>query len=361
MRFAVIAFALLATAPLAAQTPAPLHGEPLARKVINNIARPGYARFAEAAAALKTAAEAFCAAPSPEARSTLNAAFEAALLSWARVEMIRFGPAMQENRYDRIAFWPDERGLGLKQINAALAAKDQTVTAPQTLRKKSVAVQGLTAFEFLLHGAGSEALSAGSEDGGFRCRFASAIAANVAALSAEVRDAWNDDTGFAAALLNPKPEHAVYKSSRDVKLELFKTFITGLQHLRDVKLARVLADNPQNAQPKRAPYWRSSLTLKVMEANLEALEKYFNRGGYYELLSRLDPGVEKSVSIDLAGMRKSVEALNAAPVERVVKSADGWARLNSVLFELVNVQRIGGGAIARAANISIGFNALDGD
>ncbi|MDX2263791.1 MAG: imelysin family protein [Hyphomicrobiales bacterium] len=358
---AVLGALMLWAAPLSAETPPAPRGEPLARKVIQNVARPGYERLAAATAALKTEAETFCAAPSAERKIALHAAFETALLAWSRVEMIRFGPVAQANRYDRFAFWPDEKGLGLKQIGVALAARDETAAAPETLRAKSVALQGFTALEFLLYGAGAEALSTTGEDGRFRCRFAAAIAANLAALAVEVRIAWEDDTGFADGLLNPKPEHPVYKSSRDVKLELFKTFITGLQHLRDVKLARVLADNPQNAQPKRAPYWRSGLTLKVMQANIEALETYFNRGGYFELLSKLAPGVEKSVALDLAEMRKNVQALGAAPVEMVVKSKDGWGRLNSVLFELVTVQQTGGGAIARASNISIGFNALDGD
>ncbi|MDZ4792140.1 MAG: hypothetical protein SGJ17_13200 [Hyphomicrobiales bacterium] len=73
------------------------------------------------------------------------------------------------------------------------------------------------------------------------------------------------------------------------------------------------------------------------------------------------PGIEKSVAIDLAQMRETLRELNATPVETVVKSKDGWNRLNGVIFELVTVQQTGGGAVARAADISLGFNALDGD
>ncbi|MBC8049924.1 MAG: hypothetical protein H7X92_07240, partial [Chitinophagales bacterium] len=259
----------LAQQPQAAPS---VNTEPLARKVINNYVRPAYAQLSDTAEALKSEIAGFCMAPSAAARSAINSAFERALLAWSGAEMIRFGPVLTANAHDRFAFWPDEKGLGLKQINAVLAARDETAATTDALSGKSVAVQGFTALEYLLYGAGADGLLAATDEGRYRCRFASAIAGNIASLAEQVKAAWADDAAFPATLLSPKPEHPLYKSSRDVKLELFKAFTTGLQHIRDVKLARVLADNPQNAQPKRAPYWRSVLTFKVIEANLEALE-----------------------------------------------------------------------------------------
>lgn len=355
-------FALTAGAVAQPSQSAPsANTEPLARKVMNNYVRPAYAQLSDAAEALKSEMAAFCPAPSAAGRSAINAAFERALLAWSRAEMIRFGPVLAANAHDRFAFWPDEKGLGLKQINAALTARDETAATAEALAGKSVAVQGYTALEYLLYGTGADTLLAATDEGRYRCRFAAAIAGNIASLAAQVKAAWADDAPFPATLLSPKPEHSLYKSSRDVKLELFKAFTTGLQHIRDVKLARVLADGPDKAQPKRAPYWRSGLTFKVIEANLEALEIYFNRGGYSELIAVLQPGIEKSVAIDLARMRETLRALETTPVETAVKSKDGWSRLNGVIFELVTVQQTGGGAIARAADISLGFNALDGD
>ncbi len=341
--------------------PPPARTEPLARKVIQNVARPAYAQLLTEAEALRAEMAEFCAAPGDAARATVNVAFERTLLAWSRAEMLRFGPVLTANAYDRFAFWPDEKGLGLKQINAALAAKDESASSAATLNGKSVAIQGLTALEYLLYGKGAEALTKADDNGRYRCRFAAAIAENIASTAQKVNAGWADDACFSANLRSPNPDHPLYKTTRDVKLELFKAFTTGLKHVRDVKLARVLADNPGNAQPKRAPYWRSGLTFKVIEANLQALETYFNRGGYYELLALLEPGIEKTVAADLARMRQTLHGLNDKPVEKTVKTKDGWNILNGVIFELVTVQQTGGGAIARAADISIGFNSLDGD
>jgi predicted lipoprotein len=69
---------------------------------------------------------------------------------------IRFGPVTEENRLERILFWPDRKGIGLKQVQAAIAGEDATAADPQTLPGKSVAMQGLGALEFVLFGTGSD-------------------------------------------------------------------------------------------------------------------------------------------------------------------------------------------------------------
>lgn len=334
--------------------------DPFARKSIEKIIRPGYERLAKSTAALKDAAASFCAAPAEANQATLKAAYEEALLAWSRVEMFRFGPVTTGNMYDRFAFWPDEKGLGLKQITAALAARDESVTNPAVLAGKSVALQGFTALEYLLYGTGSETLATASDDGRYRCRFVSGVTQNLANMAEEVHHAWSNDFGFAGLMFRPNPQQAVYKTPRDVKLELFKSFTTGLQSVRDVKLARVLGEDPASAQPKRAPYWRSGLTFKVLTANLEALSDYFALGGFSEMVGKLQPGIEKSVVFDLNTTRDTVRSFGATPVDVAVKMPGGWNKLNAVIFELATVQR-NSMSFARAADLSLGFNALDGD
>ena len=60
------------------------------------------------------------------------------------------GRSRRKTRLERILFWPDRKSIGLKQVQAALAAKDTSITDAGKLKGKSVAVQGLGALEFLL-------------------------------------------------------------------------------------------------------------------------------------------------------------------------------------------------------------------
>ncbi len=70
-------------------------------------------------------------------------------------------------------FWPDRKGTGLKQVQAALASKDPTAADAAQLAGKSVAMQGLGALEFVLYGTGSEELATAGES--YRCAYGAAI------------------------------------------------------------------------------------------------------------------------------------------------------------------------------------------
>ena len=79
-------------------------------------------------------------------------------------------------------FWPDRKGIALRQVQAILAKQDATATDPATLKTKSVAVQGLGALEYVLFGTGAEALAL--PEGDFRCDYGNAITSAVSDVAA---------------------------------------------------------------------------------------------------------------------------------------------------------------------------------
>jgi len=104
---------------------------------------------------------ALCAKPSPVALKDTQRAFATTVEAWSLVEAIRFGPVAQQQRYDRIFYWPDPKGLGTRQVRKALEKQDQSVTDVNSLASKSVALQGLSALEYLLYGDGAATLAKG--------------------------------------------------------------------------------------------------------------------------------------------------------------------------------------------------------
>ena len=151
------------------------HGA-IARAALTEVIRPGYAALTAATGILKDKAAALCAEPSAAALKETKDAFAATVESWSKVEIFRFGPVNKDHRYERLFYWPDPKGIGLRQVKAALAKKDETVTLADTLVGKSVALQGLPALEYLLYGDGAETLTSGDPEVGFRCSFASSVA-----------------------------------------------------------------------------------------------------------------------------------------------------------------------------------------
>jgi hypothetical protein len=328
----------------------------LGQKAVEDHIRPAYARLASALGGLQQSTAAYCDGAGQD-RSALDKAFREAVLAWAGVEHMRFGPITQENRYERFAFWPDPKGLGQKQLAAVLRERSADVTRPETLREKSVALQGLTAFELLFW---ADAGPASGPDRAFACSFGKAIAANLAEISAAVRDEWSRPDGFAAGLIEPGPEK-LYRDERDVLLELFKAFRTGLQQARSLKLNRVLMGNMEEAQPRRAAFWRSGNAIDVIMANLEAIRELYQEGGLYEIVRQAGKGADRAMLDQFTLMQEALEPFAGKPIAEVLATKDGWGKANAVVFGLIKLQSTGGNAIVEAAQLPMTFNSLDGD
>lgn len=332
----------------------------IAREALQNYIRPGYALFAEAAAALDKSVTALCAAPSDAALSASRKAFAETVAAWSPIEPVRFGPVERDHRHERIFFWPDPKGLGARQLREVLAKQDASVTNTASLGGKSVALQGLPALEYLLYAEGADSLSTPGSENAFRCSFARAVAGNLAALSKEIADGWKDGAPYTEAYLHPAPANAAYRAPKEVTLDLYKTFSAGIESVRDQKLAKMLGAKPEEARPKLAPFWRSGLTFANMAGNLAGVRDLFAKGGFAPIVRAESPGVEASILFDLD---RAIDMLRGVkqPVEEAVRAEATRAKLEALRVALKSASATAGEMIARGAGLSFGFNAMDGD
>lgn len=335
----------------------------IARDAVVQVIRPGYAALTQATATLDGKIEALCKAPSTAALDQAKTAFAATVMSWSPMAIFRFGPVIKENRYARLFFWPDPKGIGLRQVQRVLAEKNETAATPATLAKKSVALQGLPALEYLLYGPGAETLTetpAKTTDDDFRCRFAAAIAANMARIAKAVETAWGPDAPFAKAFLEPAPDAPLYRAPKDVTLELFKSFTSGIELVRDQKLGKPLGVSVARARPRLAALWRSGQTFPNMIGNLEGVRRLFIKGGFARVVTQESPGVEGSILFDLD---HSIDVLRAidAPIADAVRDEALRAKLEAIRVALKSARITAASIISRGAGLSFGFNAMDGD
>lgn len=331
----------------------------IARASLTEVIRPGYAALAQETGALKEKVETLCQQPSAPALKEAKDAFAAAVAAWSKIEILRFGPVTQDHRYERLFYWPDPKGLGLKQVHDALAKKDEAVTDPAKLAAKSVALQGLPALEDLLYGEGAEGLA---KDGtaSFRCHFAASVAANVASIATEVEQSWGDQAPFAKIFLAPNPTDPLYHAPKEVTLDLFKAFTSGIELVRDQKLGKPLGASSEQAKPKLAAFWRSGLSFANAAGNLEGVSALFAQGGFAQVVAQESPGVENSVLFDL---NHTIEVLRGIdrPMADVVHDASLRAKLEALRVALKSAAQTAGDMIARGAGLAFGFNATDGD
>ncbi|HEX2448461.1 MAG TPA: imelysin family protein [Methyloceanibacter sp.] len=329
----------------------------IARASLTEVIRPGYAAFAEAAGALKQKVEGLCAQPSGPALQEAKDAFAAAVLAWSKVEIVRFGPVTQDHRFERLFFWPDAKGLGLRQIQDALAKEDANVTEPDELAAKSVALQGLPALEYLLYGDGGVIPD---DDRDFRCKFGLAVATNVDRIANSVVEGWRDDSTYEKAFMGPAPDDPYYHAPKEVTLDLFKTFTTGIELVRDQKLGKPLGANPDEAKPKLAAFWRSVLTFKNAAGNLEGARILFAQGGFAQVVRQESAGVEDSILFDLDHAVDVLRGIDQ-PMAEVVKDEGLRAKIEALRVALKAAAQTAGDMISRGAGLAFGFNAMDGD
>ena len=343
----------MAGAPAVAAVPADLGA-----RLADGYARPAVAALAERAHGLEDALAAWCQSPQAARAEPVRQAFRDTVLAWSGVEFLRFGPLVQGNRYERLAFWPDTRGVMQRQVRALLAEADPQALAPGALAARSVALQGLPALEYVLYGEPGLLERGGQAEAGYACRYAVAVAANVAAVSDELKQAWSPQGDYGRQFTAPAPANDLYRDQQEVAAEAVKALSTGLQFARDVKLAPVLGDSAEAARFKRAALWRSDLSLPALAVSVRGMRAFYDAGGY-----RYPDGeawIDQAVRGELDRAAAALAAVDA-PLEQAVAQPASWQRLALAGMILKNAKDIVDQNLAPALGVMIGFNALDGD
>jgi predicted lipoprotein len=329
----------------------------IVNRAIDGFVRPGYHAFHESTSALSEAGKALCASPSQAAFDAARKSFGETVDAWSRIEIIRFGPVTEQNRLERVLFWPDRKGTGLKQVQAVLVAKDPTAADAGQFAGKSVAMQGLGALEFVLYGTGAEALASGDA---YRCSYGAAIAGNLDAIAADLDAAWSDPDGFARSWANPSADNPLYRDGTETVTELMGVFVTSTELVRDVRLGGFLGKDAKDDKPRQAPFWRSGKTVDALAGNLAGMKVLLEASKLAEALP-----ADKAWMGNEALFEFSNAATAAAAAEGPIAAAlaDPEKRAKLAYFGLVtsSLSNIFGTQMSGALGLTAGFSSLDGD
>lgn len=346
--------------------------------------RPAHAALDEASTALLTSAEASCDAndslelhgkarhgESAHAQSLehsaggtdrldpIRTAYAATANAFSTIELLRVGPLLDNNRQNRLFYWPDPRRAGERQLRSLLTADPATLTA-DSMSERSVAVQGLPALERLLYGRLSDELASASSDSDTvqrHCAAIVAISGNVAALSAELAAEWQADDGIARKLASPQAADTLFRSTDEVVRSVLTQLAGGLDVMIDVKLAPMLDSEP----PRRgsSPFRSSALTPVNLLGNLSSMRTLAIESGLAE-----SAGLEAELDFEFRIARNHLtewsRSLPSGSWPNVL--ADDEASLLRALHStLSSIRRTINERLAPSLGIRTGFNAEDGD
>ncbi|RWP09566.1 imelysin family protein [Mesorhizobium sp.] len=352
--FLVLAQALLGVVPASAAVKA----SDIIQRAIDGFVRPAYAGLHEHAEALTGSMRELCVTPSQGELDAARAEFSATVYAWSSAEIIGFGPIKENNRLERMLFWPDRKSIGLKQVQAALSDKDPTATDPAQLAGKSVAMQGLGALEFVLYGDGADALA--GKDDPYRCAYGTAVAGNIEAMAGEVSATWNKPDGFAALWANPGPQNPLYRDGNEAVTELVGVFINELEMVRDVRLKGFFGGKPDADKPKQAIYWRSQNTTASLAGNLSGIDTLFQASKLGDALPADARWMAESIHIQLVNGAATAKAVSG-PIDKALADPalrdklDHFALITSSLSALIGTR------LTAEFGLTAGFSSLDGD
>jgi predicted lipoprotein len=159
------------------------------------------------------------------------------------------------------------------------------------------------------------------------------------------------------------PDNPVYRSHGEAVQELIKAAREQLQLSRDLKIAHAIEDAPGKAQPKRAPFWRSDLTIPSIRANIEAVLALAGPDGIGAALPRDEPWIAAQLDFELREVDKTLAHVEARGErwETLVKDAENHADLTYTLIPLADAIALLEGSYPEAFGLITGFNSLDGD
>ena len=318
----------------------------------------GYERFAGEAALQASILDSLCTDPQIGTLTAARNQFASLVNSWSRIEIVRFGPVLDENRLERILFWPDRRSLGLRQVQSALASEDESVTSLAELQNKSVALQGLGALEYLLFGTGWEELA--MADGSFRCRFAHTVSRALADVGEELMNDWLAEDGIATHMTAPGPQWNDYRSETEVLQELLGVWVHGAELMRDTRLRPFFAETPEDSNHKLALLWRSGQTIASLRANAAGLRDLFIVSGLAEELEETEQWAGGAFIFELRNFERTADEV-ALPIEEATYDLQARSKINYLLILTRSIQKLAVEQIAAELGLSVGFSALDGD
>lgn len=327
-------------------------------KAVDGFIRPGYENFRDKARLLESRMQALCTEPSDRKMQDAKEGFAATVDAWSHIEIVRVGPVIEQNRFERILYYPDKKGLGLKQVQRYLAEKDESVTTAEGLKGKSVAAQGLGALEFVLFGTGAETLTSQKKD--FRCRYGAAIAGNLAKIGDELVTSWTEPNGTAKNWKEPGADNPVFRDEREALVALLGVLVHASEAVRDQRV-ETFYKGPDNAKfPRTAIYWRSDLTWKSIGDNIAAIQDLLHTAHMGDLL----PPDQRSIigSIDfIAKSMVRVTGTIGPDIERALADDKERAKVDYLLLNgkdlIYRINDQYGGAIG----LSSGFSFSDGD
>jgi predicted lipoprotein len=246
----------------------------------------------------------------------------------------------------------------MKQVQTLIAKGDEKDTTVAAVATKSVALQSLTALEYVLYGSGSDTLA--GDKNGFRCRYGAAVAGNIAQVSGELTGEWNDPKGVQSSWKNPGKDSADFNDGKEAATALLGILVHGAGNVRDQRLESFYKGDVNDAKPHMAIYWRSNNTWVSLEGNLEGLQALWQKADMKSLLPADKLAIATKIDAELAALIKTAGSINPN-VEAALADPAERAKIDTLRATARDLTTDFSDGYGVDIGLSAGFSFADGD
>ncbi|WP_458790450.1 imelysin family protein [Yoonia sp. MH D7] len=306
-------------------------------RAVDTYILPGYTAFAQKADALHEAALTGCTI------AIVQPAWNDVFDAWLDISHLRFGPVEKEGRAVVIAFWPDERGAGVRSLAGLIADQDQVIASPQGTAQISAAARGIYALEYLLYDPQF------ADTGDYGCALTRALTADLALLATQVLKDWNDGYGDVLRTAGD-PGNQTYLTEREGIQALFTALLAGIEFDVEKRLGRPLGTF-ERPRPNRAESWRSGRSQDNLTLSLKGLK------------SLKDALSDAPTPVSDAAFAKAFVLLDQLEDPILAGVADPQGRFKVEIVQQ-SLQAIGDAVeveLSDLLGVDAGFNSADGD
>lgn len=322
-----------------------------------NVFRPAYASFADAAAALETATAAYAADRSEANRDAARQAWIDAMAIWEEAEVFLFGPAGpppgvttdfagEMMLRDAIYSFPFTTTCRIDQETV-----EEVFADPDAFASENVNVRGLDALEYLLFVESTEntcgptatinsegTWAALGADGVVerRARYAASLAVLVSRAAVALRDAWAPSGGdFVQALRTAGQEGSPFASAQAALNELGTAMLYIDNYVKDMKLGEpaglYMCTTGSCVDLEQLESRRSARSKEHLLANVRAFRRVFLGGepggaelGLDDLLAEVGAGeLAQRLESALDDAIAAIEALDGTLEEAIASDPAG--------------------------------------
>ena len=279
---------------------------------------------------------------------TLRSVFRDLAAAWGRLSVVRFGPVVDDSRLDKLAFWPDPRGVIRRQTAQMASTLSGTADAAAWIAAQSAAVQGLPAYDILAFGDTDER----------NCRSAAAVADNIDRLAAAIVDGFADPSRL--PMFSPRPDHPVYHGYRDSVAEIFRALSTQTELLRVTMIITPIGNSTADSKPTRLFLRNAPATKAYLLGAVDGLQGVLDAMHLDTVLAGDPRGLPARARSELQTARQLIEQL-PLDLSAHLAEEETWNRLAAIDLALQRFGRVVNVGMAPSLGFKAGFNALDGD